>query len=220
MKFQRLINKIRKIYFNKFFVPKIRERYNPYCKKADFTIICNNCFGGMLYHDLGVKFFSPTINLYFNMEDYLQFIENLEYFLNCPLTYGGENAGGGVIGILGEKIQIIGLHYKSFNEFYEKWTERCKRVNLKKLFIIGIYRDGCTDDHVKRFCQLPYENKKFLVPSSKHIDCENGEKVIAYIRATKEDIAPGADIMASLHQRSYIKAFNFYDWVTNASNEG
>lgn len=216
MKLKRIINKIRKVYFNKFVIPKLHKKYSAFSEKADCTIICNNCFGGMLYHDLGVKFFSPTINLFFEMDDYLEFVENLDYFLNCRLSDGGEYAGGGVIGILDNKIKIIGIHYKSFDELQDKWTERCKRVNRDNLFLIGIYRDGCNDEHVKRFCRLPYKNKKFLVPYNRHIDCENGGDVIVYMKA--KDIVPGADIMASLHIRSYIKAFDFYDWLTKEGN--
>lgn len=38
-----------------------RERLN--CD--DVTIISTNCTGGILYHDLGLEFKSPTVNLFF-----------------------------------------------------------------------------------------------------------------------------------------------------------
>ena len=37
---------------------RIRKLANP-----DFTIIASNCVGTIIYHDLGVPFLSPTINL-------------------------------------------------------------------------------------------------------------------------------------------------------------
>ena len=43
---------------------KINKKYRSELKNKDFTIFSCNCTGGVLYHDLGMKFLSPTINLY------------------------------------------------------------------------------------------------------------------------------------------------------------
>lgn len=31
----------------------------------DFSLLCNNCNGGVICHDLGLQFRSPTVNLFF-----------------------------------------------------------------------------------------------------------------------------------------------------------
>ena len=41
-------------------------------KNNDFTIISSECAGGVIYHDLGLRFDSPTINLWFKPDDYLK----------------------------------------------------------------------------------------------------------------------------------------------------
>lgn len=45
----------------------------------DCTIISSNCISGMICHDLGLKFRSPTINLYFTCHNFVLFINNLKY---------------------------------------------------------------------------------------------------------------------------------------------
>lgn len=50
------------------------------------TIIASNCNGGIIYHDLGMKFYSPTINLFFYPKDYIKFISNLKYYLSLSIT--------------------------------------------------------------------------------------------------------------------------------------
>lgn len=50
------------------------------------SIIASNCNGGVIYHDLGLKFYSPTINLFLYPKDYLKFISNLKYYLSLELS--------------------------------------------------------------------------------------------------------------------------------------
>ncbi|MDE6474829.1 MAG: DUF1919 domain-containing protein [Clostridia bacterium] len=80
------------------------------------------------------------------------------------MTDGGifDASYGGVVGILNNEIKINGIHYKTFEELKNKWNERKMRVNYNNIFIIGSYRDGCTDELVERFCALPYKNKVFF----------------------------------------------------------
>ena len=52
-------------YKHKKISQKNRERLN----RDDVTIISTNCTGGILYHDLGLEFKSPTVNLFFRAQD-------------------------------------------------------------------------------------------------------------------------------------------------------
>ena len=54
-------------------------------KNKDFTIIGNNCFTGGMYHKFGIKYTSPTIWTYIFPEEYLKFVENLNWYLKQPL---------------------------------------------------------------------------------------------------------------------------------------
>ena len=51
-------------------------------RNKDVTIISTNCTGGILSHDLGLQFKSPTINMFFRAEDFVRFWENLEYYMS------------------------------------------------------------------------------------------------------------------------------------------
>ena len=43
-------------------------------KERDFTIISNNCWGGICYEYYGLQKLSPTVGLYFFSEDYIKFV--------------------------------------------------------------------------------------------------------------------------------------------------
>lgn len=48
----------------------------------DVSIISANCNGGIVSHDLGLQFRSPTVNLFIPANDFIKFCENLEHYLN------------------------------------------------------------------------------------------------------------------------------------------
>ena len=51
----------------------------------NITIISNNCYSGITYEYLGLKFNSPTIGLYFFAEEYIKFLKNLKRYLTIEL---------------------------------------------------------------------------------------------------------------------------------------
>ena len=57
-------------------------RYRKIFQNKDISIISMNCTGGILYHDLGLQFRSPTVNLFMRAEDFIKFCENLEFYLS------------------------------------------------------------------------------------------------------------------------------------------
>lgn len=54
-------------------------------KKTEVSILCNNCTGGFILHDLGLRFDSPTVNMFFHSLDFFDFIEHFEYYIQQPL---------------------------------------------------------------------------------------------------------------------------------------
>ena len=52
---------------------------------TDFTIISNNCWGGVCYNQFGIKKLSPTVGCFIMTDDYLKFITNLNYYLEQEL---------------------------------------------------------------------------------------------------------------------------------------
>lgn len=45
------------------------------------TVFASNCNGGVMLHDLGLQFRSPTVNLYIRPKDYIRFLQNLDHYL-------------------------------------------------------------------------------------------------------------------------------------------
>ena len=136
----------------------------------NFTIISNNCWAGSVYRWLNLPYMTPTAGLYFYAEDYIDFLSNLKE--NCSievkqlkieesrhkeqlLAKGQQNVPIGII----RDIEIIFLHYPTFEEAKEKWERRCKRINWERLIIKNAEMNNCTPEMVMRFDDLPFENK-------------------------------------------------------------
>ena len=56
-------------------------------KSTDFTIISNNCWGGMIYESYNLPKESPTVGSFFIAEDYIEFLSDLKGYVNGKLTF-------------------------------------------------------------------------------------------------------------------------------------
>jgi len=158
MKIKSKIKKVYKSWLRKKYQDNLRKRFT----NQDITIISQNCLGGIMYHDLGLRFSSPTVNMYFESKDFLKFLKKIEYYLNANM-YLIEQSTYNFPVIMLDDIKIYAVHYKSFEEFQESWKRRVKRVNLQRLYIIMTQRDGCSEDDIAEFDSLPYKNKIIFV---------------------------------------------------------
>ncbi len=140
----------------KLFNTKNRRRLENY----DFSLLCNNCVGGVISHELGVRFNSPTVNLFMEPSEYILFLKDLKKYLNYPLKEINDEKGYPVALI--DNIKIYGMHYSSFSELDNLWKKRCKRVNFNNLYIMLIQRDGCSDEIVYEFDKLPFKHKMVI----------------------------------------------------------
>lgn len=127
-------------------------------KNTTPTIIASNCNGEFIYYDMRLKFLSPTINLSFDMNDYVKMLENLRWYMEQPILPYDDDRFEFPTGKLAD-IEIRFNHYDTFEEAVEKWEERKKRINWDNLFILGIDGDNCTYETMQRFDNLPYNNK-------------------------------------------------------------
>ena len=51
------------------------------------TFLCPNCIGGLLFHDLGLQFRSPTVNLMMYQTDFLKFVLHMDDYLGQELQF-------------------------------------------------------------------------------------------------------------------------------------
>jgi glycosyltransferase involved in cell wall biosynthesis/uncharacterized protein (DUF1919 family) len=170
------------------YIAKLRKRYQG---GVDVTIISRNCIGGMIYADLGLKFNSPTINLWFTPADFRLLVDNLEEFCtNGKLTKldGEEKDVDYPVGKLcagGKSVRINFMHYTSFDEAASKWYQRSSRVDFSKIIVVDELTDGADQEHLQWFSSLKYPKLLYsnLRPTQEY-------PFIKYSRAY-EDYYPG-----------------------------
>lgn len=157
------------------YIRRTAKRRRKKLAHTNFTIISNNCWGGMVYESYGLEKQSPTVGMYFMAEEYLRFVSNLSYYLfECELTFidpqiarhkeyyrKDKNFGQYPIAKLGD-VEIALLHSHSEKEAKEKWERRCKRVNMDKLIVKMNDQNACTKEIAQEFMKLPYKNKLFF----------------------------------------------------------
>lgn len=129
---------------------------------SNFTIISQNCIGGVFYHDMNLPFLSPTINLYFKAEDFLKFVCNLRKYLQMDLQMHWEERYP--VGTL-DDITIYFQHYSSCTEAKAAWERRKKRILWDKILILSTDHEGFHADSFRQWKQIPYP--KILFSSQK-----------------------------------------------------
>jgi uncharacterized protein (DUF1919 family) len=172
-----LKEKLQKFDFESFvkwrIIDRICARYERNkIKNINFSIIGNNCLVVGVYHKFGLKYTTPTVGLVFFSEDYIRFLENLEYYLKQPLIFKKTSKFAEAnmlretkqypIGVLPDDIEIHFMHYKSQEEAIEKWNKRVKRINFENLFIIYSDGDRFKEELLSRYEMLPYAHKIFF----------------------------------------------------------
>lgn len=184
---------------------KNRDRLNNH----DFTLICNNCVGGVIYHELGEQFRSPTVNLFFSHpEEYIEFCSNLEYYLTCEFVE--KESDMYPVGLLDGKIEINFVHYKDYQIAVKKWKERSRRINFDNMYMILVQRDGCTDKDISKFLNMPFQNK-IVFAAEEHAD----ERVIC-IQDTRENAESVTDLCLYKNKftgKRYIDDFDYVSWL-------
>ena len=148
-------------------------------KNKNVSIISRNCIGGCIYHNLGLQFLSPTINLFFEPDDYIKFINNLKHYINCTpveVTDSDKPYPVGELVFGEERIKVYFMHYPSFENAKECWVRRAKRVNYDNICFINEWYFDSDDEaeaYIKRYNTIPYEHRIML---NNRI---NGDKVIS-----------------------------------------
>ena len=139
-------------------------------KNSDFSLITNECTGGVISHDLHLKFKSPTVNLYFHDEEFILFCEHLTEYLQLDLVQDDSKDLSFPVGVLQGKygeVHIYFMHYSTFDEANVKWNERKKRVNFERIYVI-MHMPEFNEDLIRRFSKIPIKNK--VVITSKHMN--------------------------------------------------
>ena len=72
---------------NDTYIPLTCKHRGRKLKSTNFTIISNNCWGGMIYESYNLPKESPTVGLFFMAKDYIEFLSDLKGYINGKPTF-------------------------------------------------------------------------------------------------------------------------------------
>ena len=133
-------------------------------KQTDVTILCNCCIGGTMYNDLGLKFLSPTVNLFFGHHSFIDFVNHLDDYRDGELIkiedkYDVNERGvQAPVCVLRKQglpdVEIHFLHYDTYEEAREKWYSRYERINPEKIFLVIEAKDEHEHELIDEYTEL------------------------------------------------------------------
>ena len=148
-------------------------------ENLDFSILANNCWGGIVSRDRHLPYNSPTCGTYFFSKDYLRFLSDVHRYLDTELeelpvresryaeelvSLHGENV---VLGRM-EDVEVVLLHYPTFAEAKEKWDRRKQRIRWDNLLVKYSDQNGFAPEDFETFRALPFANKLFLTTNPEY----------------------------------------------------
>lgn len=134
-----------------------RNRMQRKLVNRDFSFICPNCLGGMLLHDLGLPFLSPTVNLMMNQCKFIKFVLDMDYYLSQKLCFYDDPYYVCPCAKVGEGHRAITIHftlYASREEAESCWKKRIPRIRYDNLFVFAMEKDGITKEDILRLGTL------------------------------------------------------------------
>lgn len=138
--------------------------FNKYIKikESNISILSDNCFAGFLYHYFGLKFLTPTINMYCDHEAYYSFLENLQENMTRQMEKVEDYAETPFLGRFMFPRGRVGKVEWQFNHDVEfetaaaRWKRGCERFNWNNYLTIMTIR---SDEMAYKFDALPIEHK-------------------------------------------------------------
>lgn len=193
---------VRLKWHSKIVVPLLRDRLRDELLTTDFTIISNNCWGGMVYESYGLKKMSPTVGMFIMPSDFVRLCADLPGHLIRPIEFikpeeskwvnalsANDNWGTYLIGRVGD-VELHMLHYHDEETARHKWESRVDRVNYGRIIYKLNDQNGATEEDLLAFDALPLEHKVIFsarehprVPSCVKLRCPGNHE---YIRASYE----------------------------------
>lgn len=165
------------------------ERYAKLIEKP-VTILSDDCWGGFVYHQLGLEFSSPLINIWWKRDEFGKFMQEPLYYMNTELTMEREGCIAkleypiGRLGTNGKYVYLCFVHDLSFNEAKIKWDRRVKRINKDNLFIKCAPNLRMTkleqDLYIEEYVKLKNKKVLFYYNEDVHVIGQVCDKRFAY----------------------------------------
>ena len=172
-------------------------------KNRNYSIISNNCWGGIMTRNFGLPYNFPTCGTFFFAKEYLKFLTGLREHLEAepePLAVRDSRYAEILLPKYGDALvmgkildaEIVFLHYTSFEEAKTKWDRRKGRVNYDNLLVKFNDQNGFREEDYDAFAALPFAHKVFFTanrnlkdkPLSVYFDCYESDGYVV------DDIKP------------------------------
>lgn len=130
-----------------------------------FTVISDDCWGGQLYRQLKLPYFTPTVGLWIKPEDYLRYLQGFYTVHKENLIFMETDRNYPVATLSG--IEINFMHYASKEEAEQKYFMRYQRIQGNRLFTkidFGKYEYTIAD--IYKWNELRLENSVAFYPVS------------------------------------------------------
>lgn len=189
---------VNKLIFQKINIFKRKKKYN----LLPMTIISSDCSGGCLLHDYGLLLDSPTVNLIIEGKDFIDFCNNIDFFLTLELEEDKTAESRYPVAYCGN-IKIHGIHYHSFEDLKNTWNRRKQRIHKDNLVYLMTERQIVNEEDFDLFMQI--SGRKLFFSS------------VEFARNHKGAIGLGSfDSMFLFNgitgKRNIEKDFNFGEW--------
>ena len=191
------------------FIPRRR------LKNKNFTIICDNCWAGKVYQELGLPYQTPFVGMFIFSPDYIKMLKNLKYYLsgNISLKFvkeskyikGFDNAYP--LALL-DDIELHFLHYADEKEASQKWQRRLERIHWNNLYFKFNDNDACTYELMKEFEELPYKSK-VIFSSKNYSDLPS----LVHFKSAEKQGHVGIDL------KTYHRYFNAVTWLNKGGED-
>ena len=162
-----------KVWRRRFAARLMRRRVT----NKNFTIISNDCFGGMAYEELGLRYDSPFVGLFVVPEDYLKLLRDLRASCSGPIHFKATSRHRQInewretirkaypIGVLNDEVEIHFLHYADREEAEAKWARRAARIHWDNLLVKICWHDDVRmESWLREFDEMSFPRKLALVP--------------------------------------------------------
>jgi len=172
-------------------------------QNTNVSLLAGDCIGGTSLHELGLRFNSPTVNLWFYPQDFIKYVKNIKHYSEQKLEFVKEENIDYPVAKL-DDIKVYFTHYESEEHARSKWEERNARINFDNIFVIMTDANGCTEEMMREFDAIPYPHVLFT-----HKPCS----VIKSAFYCKHDaLGLFFSYAGRLTIRKYFDAFDFAAW--------
>lgn len=192
---------------------KKRRKMRARLKKDSISFFTPNCLGGLLLHELGLQYQSPTVNLMLLQTDFAKFVLNLDDYLKYPLSFFKKEGTECPCAYLNDII-IHFTHYESDEDAERKWIARTKRIDYENIYVFIEERDGLSKEKIMELGKLPV---KGLVAFTAH-DYPDIPWAV-YLPQYEQDGEVGNILKRNIidNSREYESCFDFVGWFNEAN---